>query len=316
MRHKACMYQVLMDEPRQTAIPVMRNGKGQAPSSRPRGRRLSGLRVVGRLTLCLFCLFLAACASQPLTVTREPVALRLVAADSCAALAEQLAAAYEEARPWVTIHVEVFDNSLAERTLREGDADLALLSWLEQGQGSDEGAGGGALWSHPLTRDGIAVVANSRVPFTDTGVAFLQEIFRGQVQEWGGVVLTVVSREDGSGTRAAFESVVLGGYDVTRTAVVMPSSQAVVEHVARTEGAIGYVSTLWVGEAVPQAQGVRVLPVDGVSPTWSAITDGSYPLSRSLYLAALGEPSGAGRAFAQWAVGSGGQAVAFRLGGG
>jgi phosphate transport system substrate-binding protein len=269
--------------------------------------------VVGRLTLCLL---LAACASQPLTVTREPVALRLVAADSCAPLAQELTAAYEEARPWVTIHVEVFDNSLAERTLREGEADLALLSWLEQGQGSDEEGDGGPLWSHPLTRDGIAVVANLRVPFADAGLAFLHEIFRGQVQEWGGAVLTVVSREDGSGTRAAFESAVLGGYDVTRTAVVMPSSHAVLEHVARTEGAIGYVSTLWVGEAVPQAWDVRVLPVDGVSPTWAAIVDGSYPLSRSLYLAAVDEPSGAEREFAQWAVGSGGQAVALGLGDG
>ncbi|MCK4473577.1 MAG: hypothetical protein KAW49_17495, partial [Anaerolineae bacterium] len=39
---------------------------------------------------CLL-LLLAACTSQPLTVTREPVALRLVAADSCGPLAEELA---------------------------------------------------------------------------------------------------------------------------------------------------------------------------------------------------------------------------------
>jgi phosphate transport system substrate-binding protein len=60
----------------------------------------------------------------------------------------------------------------------------------------------------------------------------------------------------------------------------MSSNEAVVEHVARIPGAIGYVSTLWTTES--DVDGVRVLPVEGVSPTPTTISDGSYPLSRSL----------------------------------
>jgi phosphate transport system substrate-binding protein len=257
--------------------------------------------------LCLF-LLLAACTPQPLTVTREPVALRLVAADSCGPLAEELAAAYEETHPWVTVQVEVFNSSVAERTLRAGEVDLAMLSWLEEVAGEE------ALWSHPFARDGVAVIVHPATPFTETGLAHLQEIFRGRVQEWGGMVLTVVSREEGSGARAAFEAAVLGGYDVTLNAVVMPSSEAVIEYVANTPGAVGYVSTLWVasdGESV--ADGVRVLPVEGALPTLDAVSDGSYPLSRPLYLAATTEPAGEAREFAQWVLGPEGQAIACRL---
>ncbi|MBC8445928.1 MAG: substrate-binding domain-containing protein [Chloroflexi bacterium] len=252
---------------------------------------------------------LAACASQPLTVTREPVSLRLVSADSCGPLAEQLAAVYEETYPWITVQVEVWNSALAEETLRTGGADgstelvlseaeglttsLALLSWL--GKTTDEEP----LWSHPFARDGIAIIVHPATPLTETGLAHLQEIFRGRVQEWGGMVLTVVSREEGSGTRAAFDSAVLGGYDVTPTGVVMPSSEAVVEYVAQTPGAIGYVSTAWVDDRV------RVLPVEGVLPTPATIADGSYPLSRPLYLATTVEPAGEVREFAQWVLEAG-----------
>ncbi len=250
---------------------------------------------------CLL-LLLAACTSQPLTVTREPVALRLVAADSCGPLAEELAAAYEESYPWITVQVEVWNSALAERTLREGGADLALLSWLEEVAGEE------LLWSQLFARDGVAVVVYPATPLTEIGLAHLQEVFRGRMQEWGGVVFTAVSREEGSGTRVAFESIVLGNYDVTPTSVLMPSSEAVVEYVARTPGGIGYVSTFRVDDRV------RMLPVEGILPTLAAVSDGSYLLSRPLYLAATAEPAGEAREFAQWVLGPDGQAIIGKLG--
>jgi phosphate transport system substrate-binding protein len=267
------------------------------------GRALGLPRCASRILAPAACilLLLAACAPQPLTVTREPITLRLVAADSCGPLAEELAVAYEEAHEWATVHVEVFNSAVAEQTLRAGEADLALLSWLAQD------VEGGALWSQAFAHDGVAVVVHAAMPFTETGLAHLQAIFRGQVQEWGGMLLTPVSREDGSGTRAAFEGAVLGGRDVTFTAVVMPSSDAVVEYVARTPGAIGYVSSLRLGGLL--AHSVRVPLVEGALPTPGGISDGSYPISRPLYLAAATEPAGEARDFAQWVLGPEGQAV-------
>jgi phosphate transport system substrate-binding protein len=251
-------------------------------------------------------LLLAACAPQPLTVTREPVTLRLVAADACGLLAEELVAAYEEAHPWVTFQIEVFNSSVAEQVLWEGGADLALLTWLQETSGEEP------LWSQQFAHSGIAVIVHPSTPFAETGLAHLREIFRGHVQEWGGMVLAIVSREEGSGTRVAFERVVLGDTSVTPTSVVMPSSEAVIEYVASTPGGIGYVSTLWIKESV--ADGVRVLPVEGTLPTLDALSDGSYPLSQPLTLAATAEPVGEAREFAQWVLGPEGQAITVRMG--
>ena len=247
--------------------------------------------------VCLL-LLLSACAPQPLAVTRAPVTLRLVTADSCQPLGEAIADTYEESHPWVTVRGQVYDAALAEQTLRDGSADVAILSWIGESEG---------LWSRPVVRDGVAVIVHPDMPLAAIDLGLLQEIYRGRVQEWKGLVLTVVSREGGSGTRATFDDAVLQGRDTTLTAVVMVSSEAVVEYVARTPGSIGYVSTLQLGD--PSASGVRVLPVESISPTTAAIDDGGYPLSRPLYLATAGEPTGEAREFAQWVLGPKGQAA-------
>jgi len=254
------------------------------------------------LVPCLLvpCLLLS-CAPQPLTVTREPASVRLVAADSCGPMVESLAAAYEQTRPWVTVHVEVLNSAMAEQTLRESEADLALLSWLQETSYEEP------LWNQVFGRDGIAVIAHPSVPFDATGLAHLQDIFRGRIQEWGGAVLVAVIREDGAGARRIFDGTVLGIHKITHTAVVMASNEAVVEHVTRTQGAIGYVSTLRLAES--DAANVQVLPVENTLPTPDDIADGSYPLWRPLYLASVAEPTGEAREFAQWMLGPEGQAI-------
>jgi phosphate transport system substrate-binding protein len=263
-------------------------------------KRFSGPSRFRAYTLLFaFGLLLTACAPQPLAVTREPATLQLVTADSCEPLAEALVTAYEESHPWVTITTETYNTALAEQVLREGEADLALLSWLDA-EGTD-------LWARPLASDGIAVIAHPTTPFTEIGLGLLQEIYRGRVQEWEGMVLTVVSREDGSGTRATFEAAVLQGRDVTLTSVVMVSSKATIEYVANTPGSIGYVSTLQLGD--PAESGVRVLPVEGISPTPTTIKDKSYPLLRSFHVATVGEPTSEARELVQWVLSPQGQNI-------
>jgi phosphate transport system substrate-binding protein len=193
------------------------------------------------------------------------------------------------------VESQVFNTVLAEQVLREDGADVALLSWI----GDSEEEGEVPLWTERFARDGVAVIVHSESPVAEVGMAQLREIFRGRLQEWNGTVLIVVSREEGSGTRAAFESIVLAGESATLNAVVMPSGEATVEHVSSTPGAIGYVSTEYLDESV------RVLAVEGVLPTRQTIDDGSYPLWRQLYLASMGEPAGEAREFSQWLLSGG-----------
>ena len=156
------------------------------------------------------------------------------------------------------------------RLLKAGKADLALASWLPQGPPQ-------GFVAVALGEDDIAVIVHPQVGVRALDLDTLQRVFEGRYLSWadvGGneIPLRLVSREAGSGTRAAFESLVMGERSVALTAIVMPSAQAVVEYVSRHEGAIGYVSARWQGE------GVSVLRVENVAPG-----DPDYPLRRTVY---------------------------------
>lgn len=240
------------------------------------------------LTLVVVCL-IAGCGPQPLTVTHEPVTLRIVVAQSCEPLLDNVAAAYESYRPWVTVKPEVLNNALAADALLEEKVDVALLSWSPADK-----ADGDPLWIEPFGVDGIVIVVHPAAPFSAVGMAQLREIFEGRLQEWEGVVLTVLSREGDSGIRNAFEQIVLDGTDTSLNAVVMPSDEATMDYVATHASAIGYVSARHLDERV------RALPVEGVAPKQSSIADGSYPIRHELVLATYGEPVGEARQFIQW----------------
>jgi phosphate transport system substrate-binding protein len=259
-------------------------------------RRLLGLAAVLGLV--------AACQSQPLTVTRAPARIRLATSESCAPVARALAQAYEDAHPWADIELSTANSRLTVEALASLQADVALVPWL--------GAGATGVWSAPVARVGIAVVANSSLPLADLRLGHLYEMYRGRMQEWDGRVLALVSREAGSGTRAVFEQAALRGREMgALTAVVLPSTQAVLDYVAVTPDALGYVATTYLTSTV--ASLVQIVPVEGVLPTAEAIGDGSYPLWGNLYLAAPSEPTGELRDFAEWVLSPPGQAIIARF---
>lgn len=104
--------------------------------------------------------------------------------------------------------------------------------------------------------------------------------------EKAGGGITVISREDGSGTRAAFVSqlgIRCGGHDCTTAAAEVTQSTAVVlMSVEQDRGAIGYVS------AMAPRDRVRTVRVNGALPSAAAVRDGSYPLRQEFYLVMKG----------------------------
>ena len=98
---------------------------------------------------------------------------------------------------------------------------------------------------------------------------------------------TVVSREDGSGTRGAFIEIVGLEEEVdgakedmtTQDAVVQNSTNGVMQTVSQDANAIGYISLGSLNDTV------KALKVDGVEATEETIADGSYKIARPFNLA-------------------------------
>lgn len=237
-------------------------------------------------------LMLAACGPQPLDITQEPVTLHLVACDTCSALVQELATAYQSEYPWVTLEVETFNTAVVEAQLRSRAADLFALPQTEATQLPP--------WSAPFATNAVIIVVHPTVPIESLDIAQLREIFRGRIGEWeDGTPIQVVSREAGAGTRTVLETQVMEGQDVVLTAVVMPGDQEVLDFVAATPGAIGYVS---LGQLSDE---VRTLAINSIYPASNNLN--TYPLSFPLHLGTPSEPEGATRSFIQWALSPEGQ---------
>lgn len=95
--------------------------------------------------------------------------------------------------------------------------------------------------------------------------------------------VTAISREEGSGTRAEFETLV----DTTEdgAAAVATSTQEVQDMVAADTNAIGYLAF----SGMEGSRDVKLLRVDRKEVTAENIRKGKYPLCRSYYLAYRGE---------------------------
>jgi phosphate transport system substrate-binding protein len=112
--------------------------------------------------------------------------------------------------------------------------------------------------------------------------------------------ITVISREDGSGTRGAFielfkieERNSVGGRvdKTTKEAVISNRTDIMLSAVAGNPGAIGYVSLGSLNTTV------KALDIDGAPPTIANVEKGSYKISRPFNIAVKGNASDAARDF-------------------
>ena len=100
--------------------------------------------------------------------------------------------------------------------------------------------------------------------------------------------ITVVAREQGSGTREAFDKVVTDGthyleekdengskvYNTTLSASIQTKTGTVMTSVANDKTAIGYISLGSVDDTI------KVVTVEGVAPSAQTVLDGSYKIQR------------------------------------
>jgi phosphate transport system substrate-binding protein len=259
------------------------------------------------LVLPILLWLLTACGA-PLE-SHEPVYLRIAGSTSMQPLMEDLGQTYSEQQEYVTVDVQGEGSGLGIALARENRIDIGTASRKPTAEEErDPDTGGKRLWWTAIAQDGIALVVHPQNAVGGLTLPQARDIFFGRILDWeeiGGIPseIVVVSREDGSGTREVFEEMVMEEKRVTLTAIVMPSSEAVVEYVTRHPTAIGYLS---MGYLSPQ---VKALPVEGVSPTPEDIQSGAYPLTRPLYLLTGQEPTGEVKAFIEFALSPAGQAV-------
>lgn len=126
--------------------------------------------------------------------------------------------------------------------------------------------------------DGIAMIVNPQNSISDLTIEQIAKIYTGEIANWSEVggndaPIVLIGREAASGTRDGFESITKTK-DKCQYTQELTSTGDVVQNVSSNPNAIGYASLASVKDTV------KLLSVEGVTPTNETIQNGTYKIQR------------------------------------
>lgn len=216
-------------------------------------------------------------------------------------VAEKLAEAFKAENPDVTIVIQGGGSSVGIKSCNDGTVDIGAASRELK---ADEPN----LVKHLLARDGIAIIIHPANPVTGLTREQVKEIFAGKITNWSKVGgenkdIFVVAREEGSGTRTAFEEMVMGKELIKSDAILLPFNGAIITAVSNTTQAIGFISFGYIKNSV------KTVEIDGVAATVENAKNGTYPIVRPLYFLTKEQPTGLVKKFIDFCLGPKGQNI-------
>lgn len=214
---------------------------------------------------------------------------------------EVLAEAFMSKNPGVKVHVQGGGSTQGIQAAISGAAEIGASSRELKDQEKEA-----QLVETTMALDGIAVVVHKDNPITELTREEIKNIYLGNITNWkalGGPPgdITVVCREEGSGTRGAFEEIVMDKEIITNKAIIQNSTGAVRTTVAGDPRGIGFVSLASLNEEV------KAVKVDGVEPSLENVKNGSYQISRPFLYLTKGQPEGVVKAFIDFTLSREGQ---------
>ena len=216
--------------------------------------------------------------------------ISMVGSTSMEKFANALSEAFMEEYPDVTVTAEFVGSGAGIEAVTNGTADIGNSS---RSLKDEEKAAGVA--ENIVAIDGIAVCVDPANEVADLTKEQLTNIYNGTVTNWkevGGedLKIQVINRDEASGTREAFRTIVMGGTPFDRRSAVLSGTGQVRDVVSRSRGAIGYISLGFV-ESLNAKTSVKAVSVNHVEASEKTVASGGYPISRDLYFFVKGTPS-------------------------
>ncbi|MEA3423755.1 MAG: phosphate ABC transporter substrate-binding protein, partial [Bacillota bacterium] len=245
-------------------------------------KKFTSMFLVGILAVGLF----AGCDKEADNQTEEKY-LSIVGSTSVTPVVTKLADAYMAKNDGVKIDVQGIGSSAGVKAAYDKSADIGMSS-----RNLKEAEKEWGLTETTIAFDGIAVSVHPSNTITKLTTEQVKDIFEGSITNWSEIggkdeEIIVVSREDGSGTRGAFEGLVaLVAEDadgnkystLVGDALIADGNGAVKANIASKENAIGYLSFSYLDESV------KTLSINDVEPLVENIENGTYEISRPFLL--------------------------------
>ena len=166
--------------------------------------------------------------------------------------------------------------------------------------------------------DGVTIYVNPSNSVKQLSMNQLKAIFTGQVTNWsqvGGKNARIIlyGRENSSGTYGFFKEHVLKNQDFASSTATLPGTAAIVNAVLKDPNGIGY-------GGYGYSKGIHVVGVsatDGgaaITPSEQSVRNGTYPISRFLYIYLRNRPTGELKSYIDWILSEEGQQIVKQVG--
>jgi phosphate transport system substrate-binding protein len=249
----------------------------------------------------LAALLLSACVVAGPACGRGRSGAELICAGSTSIqpFADKWAEVYMKLHPDRGINVQGGGSSAGIQATKSGACQIGMSSRELKPEEKD-------LTETIIAWDGLAVVVHPSNSLRGLTLDQVKQVFAGDLLNWkflGGPdrAITVVTREEGSGTRGAFQELVMKTTRIYRGAIVEDSNGTVREIIAHDPMSIGYISLGLVNDQV------RALALDGVEASEANIENGTYKLVRPFLFLTTGEVPEPARDFIAFVLSEEGQ---------
>jgi phosphate transport system substrate-binding protein len=239
----------------------------------------------------------------------------LKGSDTMVILGQRWAEHYMKRSPGTTIQVTGGGSGTGIAALINGSTDICESSRPMKDKEKDDvlKKRGAPAVETKVALDALAVYVNDRSPLREISIPALRKIYRGETKNWKDVggpdhAIVLYGRENNSGTYGYFKEHVLENEDFAAATQTLAGTSAVANAVKGDVNGIGY-------GGIAYLEGVRALKVKkddaspAIAPSLQTAQDGTYPLSRFLYLYTAGPATGPVGTFIAWVQGPDGQKV-------
>lgn len=207
-------------------------------------------------------------------------------------IAQKVAEIYMKVNPEVKISISGGGSGNGIKALIDGSTDIADSSrFIKPKEVKLAVEKGRYPVPFAVAYDCIVPVVHPSNPLENLNMDQLKALYKGEIKNWRDIggpnrKIVVISRDTSSGTYEVWHKKVMKKERVFPGALLQASNGAIVQAVSKNKNAIGYIGLGYLDK------NVKALTVDGIRGSEETTLNGTYPISRPLYMFTAGWPKG------------------------
>src|SRR6266403_739332 len=232
-----------------------------------------------------------------------------------AKLVPQLAEQFKAQHPGTTFDIAAEGSTTGIAAIIDGTAQIGMSSRRAKSSEVGQAAAKGINMKPTVVAyDGIAVIVNAGNPVKSLTKKQVEQIFTGEVTDWSAVggsggKISIYTRNTSSGTYSDFKELAMKKRDYAPGSQKMAGNEQIAAEVGKNPNGVGYV-----GMAYTKASGIKVVPIDGATPSKESVLGKSYPYARPTFFYTNGEPTGLAKQFLDFTISAAGQKIVAQVG--